>query len=421
MYVHTETLKDGSKVYRFTYFKEGKRVRLSVKDHPKFTTRKDAEEWAKTQSAYHSMMKANIEKRITWQKKYYNFTELLTKFETYYRNKAPNSYKNTLSYLRNYILPFFLNEKDANNVNMWHLLFPHFRDWLETANLTRGKDKVLAGNTKNNIIISLNAFLSYLAEYSLMSKESAVKCKALPEHLLYKRSFKDVISVEEMRLVYTKMSILNKAAAELFLVLFHTGMRFSELFGLPITALHKGIIPNIGLVAELIQHRIEYYGYLYLDSQPFHDSCIREPDKSLKRKPLKSRKVISPKHARIIPIESKEVWNILAVRYRQGVEDHKQTKYTTNREDYRFFDDLEYNKAVNTMRQAYIDLGLPPKSYHCTRHSFTTQLVGRTRSFFLVRSITGHSKDHSFLRYVHIWEEMGIAASAASQDIEEIS
>lgn len=420
MYVHSEKLKDGTIVYRFTYFKDGKRIRVPVKDHPQFDTLAAAKAWAKTQTAHHSMMKARIEKRLSWEKKYYNFAELLKKFENYYKNKAPNSYTSTIRHLKNHIFPFFLNEKNANNLNMWHLLLPEFRDWLGTATSPRGKQKPLAANTKNNIIIAYNAFFSWLSEYNHISTEAFVKGKAIPEHLLNKRSYKDVISIDEMRAIYTRMEKIHKPAAEFFYVLWFTGMRFSELFGLPMTSLFRGKIPNTTLMAEMEQHGMHPIGYIYLDSQPYHDDCRREEDGSLKRKPLKSHREISAKHARIIPIEDRDLWNLLARRHKQAQKDFEAGKYNNEKINYRLFDDLESNRAGNTLREAYKDLGITPKSYHCCRHSFVTYLVGRTRSFFLVRAITGHRKDRSFERYLHIYEEMNIQASAAIQDIDEI-
>jgi hypothetical protein len=47
-------------------------------------------------------------------------------------------------------------------------------------------------------------------------------------------------------------------------------------------------------------------------------------------------------------------------------------------------------------------------------------LVGETRHFFLVRQITGHKKDRNIERYMHLYEEIGLAAKADEQDIDLI-
>jgi hypothetical protein len=44
-------------------------------------------------------------------------------------------------------------------------------------------------------------------------------------------------------------------------------------------------------------------------------------------------------------------------------------------------------------------------------------LVGETRNMFLTRAITGHKKDKSFERYLHIYEEMNQDALENEQEI----
>ena len=242
----------------------------------------------------------------------------------------------------------------------------------------------------------------------------------MPEHMVAHRTFKDVILEPEMRRVYEAMKKINVAAAEFFLVLWHTGMRFSELYGLPMTALYRGDIKAEALRDELAKCNIEYKGYLYLDSQPETDDRKRAEDKSIPRKPLKACKEIGPKWGRVIPIRTTELWNILVARHRVQNDERLKKTYGGDKASYVLFGDLEYNKAVNTLKQAYESLGLAPKSYHCCRHSFTTLLVGETRSFFLVRSITGHRKDKSFEKYLHIFESISMEAQQEEQELDFI-
>jgi integrase len=195
-------------------------------------------------------------------------------------------------------------------------------------------------------------------------------------------------------------------------------MRFNELFGLSISALFKGKITNESLAAELEKCDIDYIGYIYLLDQIDNDRKVREADGSLARIPLKSYKTISPKHARIIPIRTKEVWNILAKRYKAEQARLLKRTYTTNKADYVFFDDLTWSDATATIKGAYKSTGIKPKTYHCCRHSYTTMLVGETRSFFLTRMITGHKKDKSFEKYLHIFEMISMEAASKEQDID---
>jgi hypothetical protein len=62
-------------------------------------------------------MKAKIEQRTAWRKKYYQFDKLLEGYPKYQQKQAPNSYKNSMIYMELYVLPFFLELKKANNLN----------------------------------------------------------------------------------------------------------------------------------------------------------------------------------------------------------------------------------------------------------------------------------------------------------------
>jgi integrase len=132
-------------------------------------------------------------------------------------------------------------------------------------------------------------------------------------------------------------------------------------------------------------------------------------------------KTISFKSARIIPIRDRAIWNeIIVPRYKVQLAAFEARKHTSDKYDYPLFEDLEWNRANKTLRQAYLNLKLEPKTYHSCRHSFTTHLVGETRNFFLVRAITGHKKDKSFYRYLHIFEQIAVEAAQAAQDIDVV-
>lgn len=83
MYVQEKKTKAGS-YYSFTYYnKEGKRVRLAKNQHPHFTNREEAEQWAKSQRAFEASVKAKSEQRLAWKSKYYEFGPLLDKYEVF--------------------------------------------------------------------------------------------------------------------------------------------------------------------------------------------------------------------------------------------------------------------------------------------------------------------------------------------------
>ena len=396
--------------------------RLPQDQVPELASEEEARAWAKSQTAIHSARKAHIANKLAWKTKYYQFSELIELYAKWQQPRAPNTYKSNVYYLEQWIFPFFLNEKSSNNVNNWHLYLQEFVDWLQTddALVKKRRTTKLAASTVNNIVKTLNTFLACLVSYHKIDPDSVRKAPTLPEHTLNRRTFADVILEPEMRNVHAKMSELFMPAADFFLVLWHTGMRFSELFGLPMSGLFKGDVPSKPLHDELRKCGIDYVGYIYLESQPENDDKRREADGTIKRKPLKSSKTISPKNARIIPIRTKEVWNVLALRYRAQQEMLLAKQFGADKINYMLFEDLSWNRANLTLQKTYAALKLEMKPYHCCRHTFTTLLVGETRSFFLTRSITGHKKDKSFERYLHIFERLGIEAQQNEQEIDVI-
>lgn len=424
MYVDKRKDRAGQVYFSFSYLdKDGKRRRLKKSEHPHFATLEEAQSWARGQQAIYASKKNYIAQKLAWKTQYYNFNELIDLYTGWSKGEAPNSWQAAISYLNNWVFPFFLNEKKSGNVNNWHLHYQEFRDWLTKPdlNLKGGKKTNLALSTANSIIKTLNTFTTCLAKYNKMDREVArIKCEAFEAHKLARRSLKDIIPPDEMKAIHARMHTIHPPAADFFLVLWHTGMRFNELFSLPITALYKGQMTNKSFHDELSKCGIDYVGYIYLDSQAEHDDRKREEDKAIKRKPLKGLKEIHPRNARTIPIRTPEVWNVLARRHKVALESFVKKEFGGDKSSYVFFEDLEWNKAYNALKTAYSDLGIDAKQFHCCRHTFTTLLVGETRSFFLTRAITGHRVDRTFERYLHIYEQIGLAAQQNEQVIEEI-
>jgi integrase len=416
--------RSGNHYYSVTYVDgEGKRRRLPKSVCFQLKTFSEAKAFAKSESAKAATRKDYVQKKLEWRRQYLDFPAQLDKYQKWQEQRAPNSFESNVHYLEHWIFPFFLTQKGLNNPNDWHMYLREFVDWLQASGIHEvgKKKKSLAASTVNNIAKTLNTFFRFLIEYGKIDPQNVRKCYTIPEHKLNHRGLDDVISEREMKSVYDRLIDISKPTAEFFIVLWSTGMRFSELFGLPITSLFPAPVQNSDLHEEFQKAGLSYHGYLVLDSQPQHDDRRREQDKSIKRKPLKSCKVISDKHARTIPIVDKQIWNILASRYKLEVRRWENREYTKDKQDYVFFDDLEWNRAVNSLRRAYKELGINPKPFHCCRHSYTTLLVGKTRNFFLVRAITGHKKDKSFERYLHIYEKMARENRQNEQTIELIS
>ncbi len=405
------------------YGDDGKRRRLKQSEHPKFSSKEDGEAWCKAQEAIYATRKAAQEKKLSWRNTYYDFNDLLTLFTAYQKKQAPNSWEGNVGYLQNWIFPFFLNLQHMGNVNDWPSKFQEFRDWISSGDLLnrKGKKKELARHTQNNIIKTLNVFLTCLGEYGKIDEASVKKCKALPHDHDADITLDDIILPAERDLVYRTMLKLNPAAAEFFYVMWHTGMRFSELFGLTIVGqgdiptLRKGHLKNLDLHNKWDKAGLNYRGWIYLDSQPENDVCKRGKDKSLKRKPLKWCPAINIKWARCIPIESEEVFKIMARRYLAAKARHEKRQFTALKIDYRYFEDLTWGEANLTLARAFEELGLQKKSYHKCRHSFATFFKHKTGTEVTMQ-VTGHRKIETLAKYDHINELLAMQARDGEED-----
>jgi hypothetical protein len=126
--------------------------------------------------------RAYVEQKLAWKNQHYQFESLVRKFENWQKERAPQSYSNNVYYLEQWVLNYYLNVRQQNNVNSWHLHFQDFRDWLQTdaRQVVRGKDKPLAAGTINNILRTVNVFLSFLEAYNLIDPDAVRKTPVLP-------------------------------------------------------------------------------------------------------------------------------------------------------------------------------------------------------------------------------------------------
>lgn len=421
MYVDSRKNKNGTTTYRITYKDgNGKRRRLSPDKYPKFNSKAEADAWVLTQEATREARKARMARKLEWKNKFYNFVELEADFLKWHKRKAPNSWKSSRLYLT-YVLEFFLNQKKDGNVNNWCLHHQAFRDWLEdeAKGSTKGGE-TLSYSTKNHVIRALNNFQAFLLAYNKIDREAVVTCECFPQHKVGKRSLEDVITPEEFDAVHKKLTSKDRDVADFFYVAYWTGMRFSEVWGLPIAYLYgSNLDPNDPLSKELKKHDMDHFGRIVLESQLDGKAIVRDGNTVL-RKPLKTKKKISPKDARVIPILDKECRNILSRRHKEQKKLLEAQTYGMAKENYLLFDGLTMSRLNNTLREAYNSLGIEPKSYHCCRHSRATYLVGETRSYFLGKAMLGHKSDvHD--DYVHIFEMIATKAKQQFEEFDEVS
>ena len=168
----------------------------------------------------------------------------------------------------------------------------------------------------------------------------------------------------------------------------------------------------------LTDHKIDYYGYIVLESQPANKIRNRLPNGTIVRKPLKGKLAINEKYNRLVPIIDKELFNNLVKLYKIQQSKFKQKIYGSNPKDYMLFENLTSTTAALALRQAYEKTKFTHKSYHCCRHTRCTELVGSTRDFVLARYWLGHSRQETTLRYTHIYQQSARTAKKKKQTIE---
>lgn len=413
MHIEVRKRKTGTVYSIITRTKDGKRLRLKQSQHPLFKSYAEAEKWVNSHEGTLEARKAEALRKQQWKSAYYQYNDLLEQYRGWQKERASNSWDSNSHNLENWVFTFFLQEKNLNNANDWHLYYQEFKDWLAiTPKLNR--DEPLSMNTQNNVVTSLNTFMTFLKTYNLIDPGNAVKCEAHAKHKLGARDAKYVISVDERDKIY---GLLPDGVKDFFWVLYHSGMRFNEAFGLPMSAIFKGEIPKGPLKEELDKYKVHYYGYIYLQSQIDDNYKKRDSQGRIVRKPLKQCRTISPKNSRIIPIRDKKTFNILVGLHKVQQENLIAQKYGLDRDDYLLFD-VGWNELTRGLRAAYKQMKWVPKGYHACRHTFITNLVGEFRSYFLVRMISGHRSQSAFEKYLHVFEQIALSVKIEDQELD---
>jgi integrase len=396
------TQKNGSSYYSFVHYdsKTDKRLRLTKEEVRKrfgkdILTQAEAKECLVLLEAQYESEKVRIQRRLSWEAEYYNFTGLLESYAKAQKKKAPNSWENNVFYIKH----FFLTKKKLNNVELWEDSFEEFKDWLEKdAKLVRGKG-IISFSSKNHAIKSLNTFMKLLHSQKLVTR--LTRCDAFAEHLQNARTIDDVVHPKEVESVY-KMLIEqgHKMEASFFRYLYFSGMRFSEGIGISLADLFQGELPENQLMAKKIKmHKIKYHGYIVADSQI---------DNKGKRWPFKGKKEISEKHSRTIPIVDKILWNEL-VELASG---EYERLGSGNKKDAFLFRGIDATTSSRRLEAAFQSCKLKYRTWHCLRHSRATWLIGETGDEILAKAWLGHSSQRVFERYNHMYQSLVREAKA---------
>lgn len=401
-----KNLKNGNSWYQFTYYdpteKKNKKVPKSLSSHIRTDSQADA--FCASKEAEIGAVSLRIQMKLRWQKKYHNFAIYLDQYKDDRMEKAPNSYKNHIYYLNQYVLPFFLNEKDANNVLNWYMFFDEFKTHLKTVKKIKGRD-TLAFNTKNHCIIALNTFLEFVFNKEKF-REALPKCKLFPDHLMNRRTVDDIYMDDEIESVKAHLKANSPTDYDFFVLLLETGMRINEARGLSLDNLLKGEPPHQVFRRAMKQFDIPCLAYLYLKNQPaiHRKSKIRDVNGEIERKDLKAKsKARAEEKARFIPISSPLLFNILSQRRNAEIQRLKLKEFGPNKENYLLFDDVHIGRFETSLKKACAAAKIRYREPHCLRHTFATKFAGLTLgNHLLVGSILGHKKEETTQNYLHL-------------------
>ena len=180
--------------YSFVYYDSAskKRVRITrsyIQDRfgHDITDLEEAESVIQTLSHEIASRENDQKDRLAWASEAPEFMEMLELFLKTHKKNAPNSYGNTMHYLRYYVCHYFLQIACTPDVEQWGLYFDEFREWLEErATITRTPGQRISYNSKNHCIHALNIFLKFLYRKHLISH--MVPCTRFPAYQMRMRT-----------------------------------------------------------------------------------------------------------------------------------------------------------------------------------------------------------------------------------------
>ncbi|MDA9189678.1 hypothetical protein N9O57_01720 [bacterium] len=374
--------------------------------------------------AEYDSVKLRCEKRLEWREKYFNFASLLDQYTIRQKKKAPYGYKNSVHYLKYYVLPYFLNITKNNNINGWYLDYPKFKYWLEDeAKLVSKPYQNISYASKNHAIKALNTFMRHLKQENVVTDLHI--CDAYHDSKLNERTIDDVITEDEFKSVYERLKMNgDNNEAEYFLMLYWTGMRFNEAMGISLADIYMGDISRDSFknllrrnliffddeINDVKNYLYRYFGFFTLSSQPDNNgsrNIVRDSNGTVLRKPLKSKKVINERNTRVFPIVNDELWNCLVKRAKKSYKSWKSRDLiTSDKSSYLLFEGVNKTTTTNKLKKAFDQCGIRYKTWHCCRHTRGTFLYGKTGDKALSMAWLGHSSERVHNKYLHTYEAL---------------
>ena len=359
-------------------------------------------------SAEENAICARIEQRLQWETKFQNMPALIESFAKQQKLDAPNSWQADIHNLKAYAFAFFLGEKKCNNVLSWYLFFDEFKVWLQSVRPLKSGHKTLAYNTMNRIIKATNKFIAF---NSRKSNAGFIKCKMFERKYLRKIGANDIPDKAESELIKAQLKEIRPLSYLLYTAILNTGLRINEALGVCPAFIFEGNLDgpkSKKIHTALTKYDLgEYKGYICLESQPALD-CLRLPDGTVPRKPLKLRPSIDPKYYRYIAISDVETWNIIVDLHGEKMDQIDKCRFGNDLRNYILFDGLTASMFYCDIAKVYLRIGHPIKSPHKLRHAFLTPFYDKTNEDqFLAEVVGGHRDKRIIENYSHIAEQIG--------------
>lgn len=363
--------------------------------NPAVASKKDAEKIKRQLELQLGILQAKSKKRFEFLQKFNNQEKLFEAFKEYRAKNNPRSFNQDVSWMKNYVFPFFIGKLNLNHPSMWFEHWQEFHEEIKIPIRRNTKGRELSTNSKDNIVRAANAFICFVEQ-----KEMGSPIKRIPQ---FKNEEKGARGIESL---YTESEI-NSVVREfrsrghvvygdLFYIISNTGQRVGEAMGLFDLDVIIGVVPKQEKwIFYTLKDKTEIFGYILLKSQPFNLNHMII-DGVAKRYPLKGRKKIAAEYNRIIPIISLETAKLFQ-KYKRSV-----------RASGLLFEGCGYSEFYSIFNEIKAGLNLPrERDFHSLRHTFATRFVrlcdGDPR---IAEKVLGHSDAKLTQRYNHLAEEL---------------
>jgi integrase len=403
-------IKNGKTYYRYKYRDKQRRlicVPISEFSHLDNSNLDQMKAHLKYFEAKYDSQAKERESRESWHDKFYNFQALLEIYITAMKARAPRSWESKTAYFRFYVLPFFLNEKGAANLEEWKMYFGEFKKYLKKVKQVRSK-KLLSLNSQNHCITELNNFLS------VMSNDSPPKCTVQPKCTQFEdkaneslKSIEEVFEDIEIEAMFKFLSDENQIAADLFYVLVKTGMRISEALGIGPRNVIKDKVPHSQLNEMLKTLGFGAYSiHIYFDRQLDHSGIVAE-DEIAKYAPLKSKGSIHERYTRYVPLFDKKCSEIISKRMTAIKKEFQEKKHGEDVDNYLLFGRQVSQSVLYNLMSKFYDFNdqYTRKTPHDCRHTASTRFAEKDITGALGKFILGQT-EKTQQRYNHLSQQL---------------